>query len=485
MNNKPMSLSSNLKWVALSKVIQIALQLISLTVLTHLLAPSEYGLMAMATVVTNFTLIVRDLGTAAAIIQRKELDQTIKSTVFWLNMIMGTIIALIVVLGSPFIAHLFNETALVPVLLWLALSFPIASLGTAQQALLERESHFRKLASIEICASAMALTIALGMAYQGFGVYSLVGQTLATCTISTLLLWRSAHWRPSWIFAKSHLRQLLGFSGNLTAFNLINYFSRNADAMIIGYYFTAAVLGAYSLAYRVMLFPLQSLTSVVSRSLYPLMSRKQDDPAHIKAMYLKVLTFIASMTAPMMAGLVVLREPFVAITFGAQWTLVPSILLWLAPTGFVQSLISTTGSVFMAHGKTQLLMKLGILSAILQVGAFVIGGQYDVQTLALLYLVANLVNALPAMYFTMQTVHGSLLEVAQRLVAPLLGSAIMVAALLAATHYSATLISGQHPAMFAGHIVLGILVYVASYRLLFAKQLAQVLPAKFSKLLWL
>lgn len=480
-----MSLSSNLKWVALSKVIQIALQLISLTVLTHLLAPSEYGLMAMATVVTNFTLIVRDLGTAAAIIQRKELDQTIKSTVFWLNMIMGTIIALIVVLGSPFIAHLFNETALVPVLLWLALSFPIASLGTAQQALLERESHFRKLASIEICASAMALTIALGMAYQGFGVYSLVGQTLATCTISTLLLWRSAHWRPSWIFAKSHLRQLLGFSGNLTAFNLINFFSRNADAMIIGHYFTAAVLGAYSLAYRVMLFPLQSLTSVVSRSLYPLMSRKQDDPAHIKAMYLKVLTFIASMTAPMMAGLVVLREPFVAITFGAQWTLVPSILLWLAPTGFVQSLISTTGSVFMAHGKTQLLMKLGILSAILQVGAFVIGGQYDVQTLALLYLVANLVNALPAMYYTMQTVHGSLLEVAQRLVAPLLGSAIMVAALLAATHYSATLISGQHPAMFAGHIVLGILVYVASYRLLFAKQLAQVLPAKFSKLLWL
>ena len=255
--------------------------------------------------------------------------------------------------------------------------------------------------------------------------------------------------------------------------------------MIIGHYFTAAVLGAYSLAYRVMLFPLQSLTSVVSRSLYPLMSRKQDDPAQIKAMYLKVLTFIASITAPMMAGLVVLRDPFVAITFGAQWTLVPSILFWLAPTGFVQSLISTTGSVFMAHGKTQLLMKLGILSAILQVGAFVIGGQYDVQTLALLYLIANLINALPVMYFTMQTVNGSLWEVAQRLVAPLLCSALMVGVLLAATHYSATIFTGQHPARFAGHIALGILSYVASYRLLFAKQMAQVLPAKFTKLLWL
>ncbi|MEH8204264.1 MOP flippase family protein [Aeromonas veronii] len=480
-----MSLTSNVKWVALSKAVQICLQLISLTVLTRLLAPSEYGLMAMATVVTNFTLIVRDLGTAAAIIQRKELDQVIKSTVFWLNIMMGASIALVIFISSPLIAYSFNEPALTPLLLWLSLSFPIASLGTAQQALLERESHFRKVASIEIYASAIALIVALGMAYQGFGVYSLAGQTLATCSISTFLLWRSAHWRPSFIFAKSQLRQLFGFSGNLTTFNMINYFSRNSDSMIIGHYFSAAVLGAYSLAYRLMLFPLQSLTSVVSRSLYPLMSRRQDDPEQIKAMYLKVLAFIASITAPMMAGLAVLRDPFVVITFGAQWTLVPPILLWLAPTGFVQSIISTTGSVFMAHGKTQLLMKLGVLSAILQVGAFLIGGQYDVQTLALLYLIANIINAFPAMYFTMRVVNGSLLEVAQRLFAPLFCSSLMVVALLAATHYSSAILSNQHPVIFTGNIILGVFVYLISYRLFFAKQMAHVLPAKFARLLYL
>ncbi|MFM5275483.1 MOP flippase family protein [Aeromonas caviae] len=477
------SLSNNIKWVALSKTTQIALQLISITVLTRLLSPDQYGLMAMATVVTNFTLIIRDLGTAAAIIQRKELDQTIKSTIFWLNIAMGSGIALLVAFTSPLIADLFNEQALIPVLLWLALSFPIASLGTAQQALLERESHFKKVANIEIFASAMALLLALLMAYQGFGVYSLVGQTLLNCCLSTLFLWRSTHWRPSCIFAKEQLRQLLSFSGNLTTFNLINYFSRNADAMIIGHYFAAAVLGAYSLAYRVMLFPLQSLTFVVSRSLYPLMSRKKEDVTEVKAMYIKVLTLIASITAPMMAGLVVMREPFVAIVFGEKWTLVPSILLWLAPTGFIQSIVSTTGSVFMANDKTHLLMRLGIFSAILQVGAFVIGAQFNVQTLAMLYCIANLINALPAMYFTMQTVHGNLLDVAQRLVAPLFCSALMVVTLLAATHYSSAMISGQHPAMFACHIVLGILVYVASYRLLFAKQMAHILPAKFARLL--
>lgn len=480
-----MSLSNNIKWVAFSKVIQIALQLISLTVLSRLLDPSEYGLMAMATVVTNFTLIVRDLGTAAAIIQRKELDQTVKSTVFWLNMIMGISIAIIIMGSSPLIAHLFNETALVPVLLCLAVSFPLASLGTVQQALLERESYFQKVAIIEITSSALALMVALSMAYKGFGVYSLVGQTITTCTLSTLLLWRSAHWRPSLIFAKNQLRQLLGFSGNLTAFNLINYFSRNSDAMIIGYYFSAAVLGAYTLSYRVMLFPMQSLTSVVSRSIYPIMSRKQDEPTQIKAMYLRVLSIIASVSAPMMAGLVVLREPFVAITFGEQWGLVSSILLWLAPTGFIQSLVSTTGSVFMANGKTNLLMRLGIFSGLLFVSSFVIGGQYDVQALALLYLIANLINAIPAMSFAMKTVHGSLLEVVQCLFAPLLCSTIMVAALLLVTHYSESMMSGQYPVMFVCHVAIGILVYIMSYRLIFAKQIVQMLPARITKILLL
>jgi len=479
------SLSNNIKWVALSKTTQIALQLISITVLTRLLSPDQYGLMAMATVVTNFTLIIRDLGTAAAIIQRKELDQTIKSTIFWLNIAMGSGIALLVAFTSPLIAALFNEQALIPVLLWLALSFPIASLGTAQQALLERESHFKKVANIEIFASAMALLLALLMAYQGFGVYSLVGQTLLNCCLSTLFLWRSTHWRPSCIFAKEQLLQLLSFSGNLTTFNLINYFSRNADAMIIGHYFAAAVLGAYSLAYRVMLFPLQSLTFVVSRSLYPLMSRKKEDVTEVKAMYVKVLTLIASITAPMMAGLVVMREPFVAIVFGEKWTLVPSILLWLAPTGFIQSIVSTTGSVFMANDKTHLLMRLGIFSAILQVGAFVIGAQFNVQTLAMLYCIANLINALPALYFTMQTLSGSLKELKECLIAPMVSAAIMLVALFMVMHNKLIYMDASYPGTFAGHIVFGALIYILSYRLLFSQSLNKLLSRKLAKLLYL
>lgn len=473
-----MSLLNNAKWVALSQSIKIILQIISLTVLARLLSPKEYGLMSMAIVVTNFALIVRDLGTTAAIVQRKELSSAIKSTVFWLNIIMGVVICVLIMVFSPVIASLFKSDALIPVLLLVALSFPIASIASIHQALLERDSCFRIVATIEIKSSCAGLVVALGMAHQGMGVYSLVGQSLAVCFLSTIQLWRASVWRPSWLFDKDEIRSLFSFSGNLTAFNLINYFSRNTDGMIIGHFFSVAILGAYSLAYRIMLFPLQSLTFVVSRSLYPIMSRKQEQTVELKNLYLKIVTIIASITAPMMLGLVILREPFVNLIFGSQWALVPTLLIWLAPTGFIQSIVSTTGSVFMVKGKTHLLMRLGILGAVLQVGAFVIGVKYDITYICLLYFLANLFNAIPALYFTMRLLHGNLFELLSTVFAPVITSLFMVLYLILVRQH---LDKNLNIFSFGLIAFSSVVVYVVIYRCLFSGKLKKICPAKLHK----
>lgn len=473
-----MSLLNNAKWVALSQSIKIILQIISLTVLARLLSPKEYGLMSMAIVVTNFALIVRDLGTTAAIVQRKELNLAIKSTVFWLNIIMGVVICVLIMAFSPVIASLFKSDALIPVLLLVALSFPIASMASIHQALLERDSCFRIVATIEIKSSCIGLAVALGMAHQGMGVYSLVGQSLAVCFLSTLQLWRASVWRPSWLFDKDEIRHLFSFSGNLTAFNFINYFSRNTDGMIIGHFFSAAILGAYSLAYRIMLFPLQSLTFVISRSLYPIMSRKQEQTVELKNLYLRIVTIIASITAPMMFGLAILREPFVNLIFGFQWELVPTLLIWLAPTGFIQSIVSTTGSVFMAKGKTHLLMRLGILGAVLQVGAFVIGAKYDITYICLLYFLANLLNAIPALYFTMRLLHGNLFELLSTVFAPVITSLLMALYLIVVRQHL-----DKHLNIFSFGLIVfsSVVVYVVIYRCLFSGRLKNICPAKLHK----
>lgn len=424
-----MSALSNAKWIAVSQSCRLILQLVGLTILARLVSPTEYGLMAMATVVTNFALLLRDLGTSAAIIHKHEIEDDTICTVFWINISMGCIVGVLLMLSTPYFSRIFNSSELSTILWILALSFPIASLSSVHQALLERKSAFRVLARIEIVSAICGLLVAIIAAWLGAGVYSLVGQTLVTIILSSSQLWIASDWIPRFYANKSELKYLADFSGNLTLFNVINYFSRNADGIIIGHYFSAAILGAYSLAYRIMLFPIMSLSGVASRALYPVISRQQSDLLAMKKLYLRVIAIISFIVAPLMAGLVILREPFIHIVFGEKWSLVPSLLLWLAPTGFIQSLVSTTGAIFMARGSTYILMRLGIMSAILQVGAFIVGANYNVEYMAAFYFLANIINAIPCLYFTMRQLNGTLSELGRELIAPAICSGIMICGL--------------------------------------------------------
>ncbi|MCY1253776.1 Lipopolysaccharide biosynthesis protein WzxC [compost metagenome] len=388
--------------------------------------------MAMALVVTNFALLIRDLGTSSAIIQKKELHNSVVTLIFKVNVIMGLIIAASLCALAPAIARLFHEERLSSVLFFLSMSFPIASSSSVHQALLERASFFSSIARIEIISGVVGLIVAVVFAVNGAGVYSLVAQSLATASISSFQLWMTSKWRPtSGKTAREDLSLLINFSGNLTAFNFINYFARNADGMIIGHYLGAALLGAYSLAYRLMMFPLQNLTFVTSRALLPVISRHGSDIESTRVIYLKVIAVIAAVIAPLMFGLAALREPFVELAFGPQWAVTASVVLWLAPAGFVQSIVSTTGTIFVAKGRTDILFRVGIFNTVTQVGAFVVGAQYGLETLVKLYLLANLINSVPSIYFTMSQIGGSLLQVVEVIVAPLC-SAVVMAAVIAA-----------------------------------------------------
>jgi O-antigen/teichoic acid export membrane protein len=240
-------------------------------------------------------------------------------------------------------------------------------------------------------------------------------------------LWLASPWRPKKIWSAPELRSLWGFSGNLTGFNFINFFARNADSMVIGRVLGSVQLGIYGQAYKVMMFPLQSMSYVAGRALFPVMSRQQAERDKMAGLYFRALAMIATLTAPMMAGLWVLREPFVAIALGKQWAQVPIVLAWLAPVGFLQSLISTTGSVFMSTGRTDLMMRLGLLGSVLQVGSFFVGVNWGIEGVAACYLVANILNGLPHFYYATRELHTSLAGLLRVIWQPVMFSMVMVA----------------------------------------------------------
>jgi len=424
-------LAKGAKWIAASQLIKVAAQVASIFVLARLMSPSDYGLVALVSVVTTFAMLFKDLGSSAAIIQAQKLPDSLLTTAFWLNMLLGASLTVVVSISALFAPALFDAPLLTPALLMLSIAFPMLSSSAVHQALLERSQQFDIVAKAEIAAATIGLGVAVISAYQGAGVFSVVYQTLCASAISSVLLWRGCAWRPTspTAWRKTHLLSMLRYSSGLIGFNFVNYFARNADSVIVGRVLSTAILGAYSLAYRIMLFPLQSLTVVVSRSLFPALARLQSDRLGMKATYFSSVRVVAFLVAPLMAGVYFLREPFVRLVFGEQWGLSSEILAWLAPTGFLQALMSTTGVVFMATGKTRLLFKLGIIGAVLQVGAFLLGVQHGVVVMAACYFVSNLLNAIPVAGCCLTELDAKPSELWACIWRPMAGAAVMISGL--------------------------------------------------------
>ncbi|CAH3737148.1 MOP flippase family protein [Enterobacter hormaechei] len=477
-----MSIYDNTKWVALSQVFKILMQLTSLTVLTRLVSPHDYGIMALATILINFITILRDLGTSSALIQKKQVNQLVKSSVFWLNTILGLFLFVIIYTSSGEIASFFNEPELENVLKIISITFPIVCTAASHQALLERESKFKLIASIEIVSSFSGLIVALFMAFNGFGVYSLVLQVMIYSLVSSCLFWKYHCWKPSFAINLKELRGVFKFSLNLTVFNIVSFFSRNIDSTLIGKFFSSYILGAYSLAYRIMLFPLQNVTLVATRALYPVLSKHQDDEVEIRKIFIQTVQVISSLTLPIVCIIVMLSHELIIYLFGSQWALTATILIWLAPSGFVQSIINSIGCFFAAKGRTDIIMKLSIASCLVIVFFVLLGVQFNILIMTQFYFLANIINGICMMSFALTLLKCPLSKLMLAFSAPVISSFSIV---LTITLINIMLNENTGLFYFILKIFVGCTAYLITYRLFFRSALQNILPGKLRKILLL
>jgi len=421
--------ASGVLWSGISQAARVLIQTAALAVLSRLLPPTDFGLLAMAAVVTTLINLLRDMGTASAVIQREALASELLDTVFWFNIGLGMALGVLVAMLAIPIAAAFHQPHLAGVLTALASGFPVASSAAVHQALMERALQFRTLARIEISSAVIALAAAAVAALSGLGVYSLVLNALVATLISTLQLWFASPWRPTLRWDGAQFRQLWGFSGNLASFQVLNYFARNADTMLIGRFLGATDLAWYNMGYKLMLFPLTNLSAVVFRSLFPVFSRKQSDTASFGALYLRATGAIALFTAPLMAGVWVLRKPFVEVFFGEKWLPVADVLAWLAPIGCMQSLLSTVGLIYLGVGQTRTMLRWGVFASTLTLLAFVVGLQWGYVGVARSYAVVNLLLFYPGFAIPLRLL-GLHFRDLLKAVAPQLLTALVMAALI-------------------------------------------------------
>ena len=219
-----------------AQVASFVLRIISTAFLARLLTPEDYGLVAMTVVVTGFAGLFSDAGLTWATVQREEISHEQVSMLFWINAALGCLITLVLVAISPAVAMLYGEPRLLLVTCGLGVTFLLGGLGVQHRALLRRWMRFNTLAIIDVISTFVGIITALVMAYEGFRYWSLVGMALVQALVSVVSAWLVMPWRPGAPRRKSGVGSMVRFGVDILLFNTVNYFSRNADNMLIGWY---------------------------------------------------------------------------------------------------------------------------------------------------------------------------------------------------------------------------------------------------------
>ncbi|MEL7454731.1 MAG: lipopolysaccharide biosynthesis protein, partial [Pseudomonadota bacterium] len=304
-------------------------------------------------------------------------------------------LTLIVYVTAGPVADWYDLPRAEPILQALAFALILNCLAVAPNAWLQRQFRFRDLALIEITSMVIGMAVAIFSAVRGAGAWALVWQQLSAFAVKSSLLWLSARVPLRFDYDVREIRAVVPFISNLLGSQVVNFFARNSDNIIIARMLGDVALGFYAIAYRIMLMPIQFLSWGMTSVLLPTLSTFKSDTARVKAACLRVFRIIALVTFPAMAGIAALAEPVVVIVLGEAWLPSAAVLALLAPIGALQSLTSAQGGMFMALGRTDVLFRYTVLTTIIVIAAFLIGTQYGLVGTATAYLAANLLLALP------------------------------------------------------------------------------------------
>jgi PST family polysaccharide transporter len=241
---------------------------------------------------------------------------------------------------------------------------------------------FRSLELRSMAGALVGAGLAVGLAASGFGAWALVAQPLGALTVSTLLLWVLSGWRPQLRWSRTSFRELRGFGGNVSGMLLLFQLNQNTDNVLVGRFLGAPALGAYGLAYNVILVPFSRLASPLHDVVYPVFTRVQDDLPRVARVWLRAIRLLAAVAIPAMLGLVVAAPDLVDVVFGRRWhAAVPvmQILAWVGALYVVQGLNSV---LLQALGRTRLLLGYALVSFAAGLGSFVLGLRWGIVGVA-------------------------------------------------------------------------------------------------------
>jgi O-antigen/teichoic acid export membrane protein len=417
-------------WSVIQKWGREAISFLILVVLSRLLAPEAFGLVALASVFTSFVEIFLDQGFGAAIVQRADLEQEHLDTAFWTSVSTGILLAAGGVAASGLVAAFFEEPRLAPVLSWLSFSLILAGLSSTQMAILQRKLAFKSLATRSLAAKMVGGIVGVSLAFAGFGVWSLVAQKIAAGLAAVIVLWQVSDWRPGFRVSRKHFRELFTFGVSVVGSKILDFFSRRTDDFLIGYFLGSTALGFYTIGYRLLLVMMRVVTGITNAVAFPTFSRLQQNPKRMRRAFYKVTQYTSLLAFPVFIGLATLAPELVPALFGEKWAPSIPVMQVLALIGILQSVLAFNGSVIKASGKPSWQLGVMLLTSVCSVIGFLLAVRWGIVAVAASFVIVGYLLAPISYAAVRRLIQIDFRTYLWQFVAPLSASLIMVAILM-------------------------------------------------------
>lgn len=306
-------------WNAIERFSSQGIQFVLTIMIARVLSPGDYGLVAMIGIFMSVAQTIVDSGFSSALIQKEDRTEADYSTMFYSNIAASVVLYLFLFASAPWIADFYNQPALAKIVrvfgLWLILN----SFGAIQATRLTIALDFKKLAFATLLSVVIGGSVGILMAYHGYGVWTLVFQTMLANFTWVITLCVLTKWFPQWCFSWSSFRILFSFGVKLLLSNLLHTLYSNMYSLVIGKFFNASILGFFNRAYTLGQFPVQNFGNIVQKVLYPVQCRYQNDELKFNKIFILYLRMSSFILFPLMIGLTVLATPTISLLLGNKW----------------------------------------------------------------------------------------------------------------------------------------------------------------------
>ena len=387
-------------WSSVERFSVQGVQFLVMLVIARLLDPKDFGLVGMLAIFLAVAQSLIDSGFSQALIRKQDRTEVDNSTVFYFNIVVSAVLYLILYAIAPWVSDFYNEPQLCSLMRVLCLVVIVNSFAVVQRAIYTASINFKTQAKASFIAALASGLVGVWMAYNGYGVWTLVWQQLLNAGINTLLLWIYSNWYPRWVYSWESFRELFAFGSKLLASGLLDTLYTNIYLLVIGKIFNAASLGYYTQADRFTKLPSSNITGILQRVTYPVLCSIQDDDERLREDYRKLLRLSAFIIFPMMCLLAGVAYPLVELLIGEKWRFAATLIIPLSFTMMWWPIHAINLNLLQVKGRSDLFLRLEIIKKIIGVTVLVLSIPFGLLFMCYAGIVTSILCLVINTYYT-------------------------------------------------------------------------------------